>query len=217
MEELSNSIRSALNRPRLNTFADMNVPHYEATITRIRSELRRAKTSHNNHVPPHTEIYSVTAGLLYPVHRCTSKKMWKEKGNWSGIVLHTQRIKGECEYSLPSPTDFGPHKWKLWQKTNIHRRYHHSKSIRHMKHMLQTDVDCYSTYFMLIPPEKSVGLQWSSQLQNTCDEAAEVKGDICFLSILLWKHGNTALNATCWHLKELLCYLNQMVWVYVSK
>lgn len=84
VEELSNSIHGALNRPRLNTFADMNAPHYEATITRIRSELCWAKTSHDNHVPPHTEISSVTAGLLYPsdfskLQRRTSEKLGKRK------------------------------------------------------------------------------------------------------------------------------------------
>lgn len=36
MDELSNSIRSVLNRLELNAFADMNVSYYEATITRIR-------------------------------------------------------------------------------------------------------------------------------------------------------------------------------------
>lgn len=29
--------------------------------------------------------------------------------------------------------------------------------------------------------------------------------------------GNTALYATCWHLKELLCFINQIDWVYISK
>lgn len=38
-DELSNSIHSILNRLPLNAFADMNVSHYEATITRIGWEL----------------------------------------------------------------------------------------------------------------------------------------------------------------------------------
>lgn len=36
MDELSNSIHSVLNRLELNAFAEVNVPYYEATITRIR-------------------------------------------------------------------------------------------------------------------------------------------------------------------------------------
>lgn len=158
-------------------------------------------------------------------HRCMSEKMRKEKGDWSGIVLQTRRIKGEREYSLPSSSQILPP--LPWMKVTVEGK--HSQTIAsfriHTAHETHAADRCW-LFFYLFYVNSPREICWieviisAEGVKTLVMKQPRWKVTFVFPAFSCensWRSGNFAVNATWWQLKEFPCCINQIDRVYISK
>lgn len=164
------------------------------------------------------EISSVTAGLLYPERflqatQTRERKMREEKGNCSGIGLQSGRIKGEREYSLQSFHRFYP-PWMKVKVENKHPQMRSSLQI-HMTQETHAADRCWLIFYLfyLNSPREICWIEVISSavgVKTLLMKQPRWKVTFVFPAFSWensWRSGNTALNATRWHLKQLLCFI----------